>query len=212
MSVGGMVWLLLGCASPRPAAEGWTVQRALAPTLAALDVDKSGQVGEAEYERVAFRAPTFAAADTDRDGSLSLDELRVIVYDADPQVFFPTSTQEPRRPPAPEERGAPGAVHEKKDKDAPDLGWQPMKGDAKRERPPDDAPREEAYFLLMHICEEIAAADPSVTLPDEERIVELSRNDESLTSPQARVLLEELEMAADKAGAGFPKGLRPAEK
>ena len=93
--------LLLGCT-----ADPWTATTAFQPTLNRLDVDGSGTVNQAEYDRVAFSAQPFGQVDTDGDGGLSVTELSDLFYGQDPFQFFAAqpSVRSSRPEPGPDRR------------------------------------------------------------------------------------------------------------
>ena len=77
---------LFACATaPEPR---WTVDGALAPTFALVDVDHDGAISEAEYDHVAFSAPKFDKADVDGNATIDAAEFRTLALDADPLTFY----------------------------------------------------------------------------------------------------------------------------
>ena len=181
MSALVLVALLGGCATEKTGQ--WSIAGALEPIRAQLDQNSDGKVDQAEYDRVAFTAPPFAVADADADADLSLDELRVLVRDADPVSFFHASAAGGRgggSSPAMVARSA------------------AIKG-----------PIGDSYYVLLILREEVAAADPAAVLPSVERVEEVGMRS-ALDSPEAKELLRELEEASARAGVDFPPSLKAA--
>ena len=82
-----MWWLLLwGCGDEEVSA-GWSQEEGLAPILAQMDADQSGDVSASEYEDRAWMSPDFDEVDQDSDGLLSAAELRGLLYSEDVQRF-----------------------------------------------------------------------------------------------------------------------------
>jgi hypothetical protein len=67
----------------------------------------------------------------------------------------------------------------------------------------------DTYWVLVVLAEEVAAADPSVPLPDQARIEAVGFGGD-LGTPEARALLKDLEVASTKAHVPFPRSLATA--
>jgi hypothetical protein len=80
-------WLLLWACGAEEAAAGWSQEEGLAPILAQLDADQSGDVSASEYEDRTWMSPKFDEVDQDSDGLLSAAELRGLLYSEDVQRF-----------------------------------------------------------------------------------------------------------------------------
>jgi hypothetical protein len=198
-----VIALLLACAT---APEGpWTTERALAPHLARLDADGDGAVRAAEWQRVDDAGLSFEQADVDGDGALAGEELRALLTGLDPVKWYEdyggagpdANSTEPRNPKRGPNAGFAGPG-----------GMSPRPGGLPEMTPEERARARPTILVLRILVEEIAAADPTLTLPDPQRVEAAGRA--GLDSPEARVLLGELEDLSSRAGLAFPKGLRRA--
>ena len=78
---------------------------------------------------------------------------------------------------------------------------------------PDDplTPRPDAYYVLMALREEVLSVDPAADLPDEHTFTQVGMVG-SLRTPEAVVLLTQLQAASTKAGLAFPTALFESPK
>lgn len=67
-------------------------------------------------------------------------------------------------------------------------------------------PRPDAYYVLMALREEVLSVDPAADLPDEQTFTRIGMFG-SLRTPEAVLLLGQLQAASTKAGLAFPTAL-----
>ncbi len=222
--------LFLDCHAPAR----WTEAGAYAPARAAIDVNHDGRVDKDEYQRVAFAAPDFEAADLDHDADLSLAEMTALVDGTDPKHFFtivdvhtPKPARHPhvkknqlaneareaeearaiaaRAPPPPPDPTTP-APPPSKLAPAADVSAGPVDADVLRPvgisvNPP------EAYYVLLVLRDEVRSVDPTIPVPDDITLRDVGWKG-SLTSPDAKAVLAQLQTASAAAHVDFPAAFR----
>lgn len=181
--------LLFGC-GPR-----WTEPGAVAPTLAHLDADGSGEVDAAEYQARLFHGAPFEQVDTDKDGELSEEELLQSMLASDP-----SSLTVPRTGP----QVVRGKGKEKKGGGSGKVEDQPV--DAKKMR---GESQWVVRMTLMALKEEVRTAVPNAATPTDDEIKKAASTGD-LRTVESRAVLEGLEKASDAAGIDFPARLRAA--
>ncbi len=170
--------LLLGCVGG-----AWTRDAAWQPTLTRLDADSDGRVTALEYERAAYSSADFVIVDTDHDEALSLEELQILVFHADPNTFD-------------------GALA----RSSPDLSLGPGVSGVLTAR------QRLLWELYSVLAEEAAAANPASTVPGAWEILTAASTGR-LDSAESQSVIGPLERAWFAAeGLAFPPNLVAAHR
>jgi hypothetical protein len=217
-----VIVLLLSCST----SSGWTEERALAPTLAALDANKNGTVEETEYESVRYRGRAFSDIDADKDGTLDADELADHFFRSDPgntglgppdgarknkkkKDAEKAAAAQPGEPGVPPPGGGGAAASQG---GPPKPGVDDTDGTGDKRVAPTAQDQQKALQggtlrVLLSLREDLVFTGHAAPSEDALRA---AADAGSLYTSEARGALDQLEAAADDAGLSFPPSLRRA--